>query len=68
MGFCTDYRYKTAMNCFGALMLGAGIYGLQGAVILRIVDTVLGVIFGLVFASLFHRLAAVRILPNPEDE
>ena len=49
-------------------MLGAGIYGLQGAVILRIVDTVLGVIFGLVFASLFHRLAAVRILPKPEDE
>ena len=68
LGFCTDYRYKTAMNCFGALMLGAGIYGLQGAVILRIVDTVLGVIFGLVFASLFHRLAAVRILPKPEDE
>lgn len=45
LGFCTDYRYKTAMNCFGALMLGAGIYGIQGAVILRIVDTVLGVAF-----------------------
>lgn len=23
LGFCTDYRYKTAMNCFGALMLAA---------------------------------------------
>ena len=42
LGFCTDYRYKTTMNCFGALMLGAGIYGLTGAVTLRIVDTVLG--------------------------
>ena len=51
LGFCTDYRYKTAMNCFGALMLGAGIYGLQGAVILRMVDTFLGVSFGLVFAA-----------------
>lgn len=30
MGFCTDYRYKTAMNCFGALMIGAGLYGLSG--------------------------------------
>ncbi|MBM6885593.1 FUSC family protein [Pseudoflavonifractor phocaeensis] len=68
LGFCTDYRYKTAMNCFGALMLGAGIYGLQGAVILRMVDTFLGVSFGLVFAALFHRLAAVRLLPQPEGE
>ena len=58
LGFCTDYRYKTAMNCFGALMLGTGIYGLQGAVVLRIVDTVLDVTFGLVFAMIFHRLAA----------
>ena len=68
LGFCTDYRYKTAMNCFGALMLAAGIYGLQEAALLRIVDTILGVTFGLVFAALFHRLAAVRLLPVPEGE
>lgn len=68
LGFCTDYRYKTAMNCLGALMLGAGIYGLQGAVILRIVDTVLGVTFGLVFAMVFHRLAATRFLPAAKTE
>ena len=68
LGFCTDYLYKTAMNCFGALMLGTGIYGLQGAVILRIADTFLGVTFGLVFAALFHQLAAVRLLPDPEAE
>lgn len=48
------------MNCFGALMLGTGIYGLQGAVILRIVDTLLGVAFGLVFAVIFHQLAAAK--------
>lgn len=68
LGFCTDYRYKTAMNCFGALMLGTGIYGLQGAVLLRIVDTLLGVTFGLLFAALFHRLVAVRLLPAPDPE
>ena len=68
LGFCTDYRYKTAMNCFGALMLGAGIYGLHGAVVLRIVDTLLGVTFGLAFAAIFHRLAAVRVLPAAEGE
>ena len=54
LGFCVDYRYKTAMNCFGALMLGTGIYGLHGAVLLRIVDTVLGVTFALVFSAIFH--------------
>lgn len=68
LGFCTDYRYKTAMNCFGALMLGAGIYGVQGAVVLRIVNTVLGVAFGLVFAAIFHKLVAVRFLPKPETK
>ena len=38
------------------------------AVILRIADTFLGVTFGLVFAALFHQLAAVRLLPDPEAE
>lgn len=68
LGFCTDYRYKTAMNCFGALMLGAGIYGLQGAVVLRIMDTFLGVTFGLIFAAVFHRLAAAKFLSEAERE
>ena len=68
LGFCTDYRYKTAMNCFGALMLATGIYGLQGAILLRIVDTLLGVTFGLLFAAAFHQLAAIRLLPAPEQE
>lgn len=63
MGFCTDYRYKTAMNCIGALMIGAGLYGLQGAVVLRLADTVLGVTLALVFAALFRRLT-LRFLPG----
>ena len=68
LGFCTDYRYKTAMNCFGALMLATGIYGLENAVILRIADTLLGVTFGLVFAAVFHHLVAARFLSRPECE
>lgn len=68
LGFCTDYRYKTAMNCFGVLSLGAGLYGLTGAVLLRITDTLLGVLFGLVFAAVFHRLAAVRLLARAREE
>lgn len=61
LGFCTDYRYKTAMNCFGALMLAASIYGVQAAVFLRIIDTILGVCFGTVFALIFHKLIAKNI-------
>ena len=68
LGFCTDYRYKTAMNCFGALSLGTGLYGLTSAVLLRITDTLLGVLFGLVFAAVFHRLAAVRLLARAREE
>lgn len=68
LGFCTDYRYKTAMNCFGALMLATGIYGLQGAILLRMADTLLGVTFGLLFAAAFHQLAAVRLLPTAKEE
>ncbi len=60
LGFCTDYRYKTALNCFGALMMATGIYGIQGAVVLRIVDTILGVIFGMIFALLFHKFIGTR--------
>ena len=62
LGFCTDYRYKTAMNCFGALMLAAGIYGVQAAVFLRIIDTILGICFGTVFALIFHKLIAKKYL------
>jgi len=68
LGFCTDYRYKTAMNCLGALMLGTGIYRLQGAVALRITDTVMGVTFGLVFAMIFHQLVASRFSPEPQTK
>ena len=68
LGFCVDYRYQTAMNCFGALMLGAGIYGLQGAVILRMVNTFLGVTFGLVFAALFHWLVVRKLHLAPGNE
>ena len=68
LGVCTDYQNKTAMNCFGALTLGTAIYGLQGAVILRVVDTILGVVFGMVFALIFHWLAANRLLPRTEEK
>lgn len=54
LGFCTDYRYKTALNCFGALMLASGIYGLHSAIILRIIDTLVGIVFAICFYYLYE--------------
>lgn len=68
LGFCTGYRCKTAMNCFGALMIGAGIYGIQGAVLLRIIDTVFGVAFGLVFAAVFHWLIGAKFAEGSKEK
>lgn len=62
LGFCTDYRFKTTINCFGTLMAGLSIYGLGTAVVLRIIDTVVGVILGMVFAWIFHKLIGMKIL------
>lgn len=67
MGFCTDYRYKTAANCFGALMLATGIYGIQGAVILRITDTILGVIAAVVIAYIFHIITEPAVCQGNEE-
>ena len=44
------------MNCFGALMLAAGLYGIEGAVLLRVFDNIVGVIFGYGFLLLFQYL------------
>ena len=60
LGFCTDYRYKTAVNCFGALLLASGIYGVQGAVVLRVLNTLWGAAFALLFAFLFHQCVGKR--------
>lgn len=64
LGFCTDYKYKTAMNCFGALMLASGIYGVQSAIVLRIVDTFVGIIFAVSFFNAYEFLVKNRFKEN----
>ena len=57
LGIYTDYRHKTALNCFGALMLASGIYGLHSAIFLRIMNTLLGVVFAIGFYHLYELVA-----------
>ena len=49
-------------------MMGTAIYGVQDAVVLRIVDTVLGVLLGMVFAWVFHHQVVARLLPKEEPK
>ena len=65
LGFCSDYRSKTALNCFGALMIATSIYGLNGAVILRLYDTLLGAIFAVFIIALYHFFIESKPRPLP---
>ncbi len=56
LGFCTDYRYKTAVNCLGALMLAAGTYGAHTAILLRIGNTIIGIIFAMIYYHAYNYL------------
>lgn len=60
LGFATEYKYKTAINCFGALMIAVGIYGLSGAVFLRITDTIIGILVALAFVYFYEGLIGVK--------
>lgn len=63
LGFCTDYRFKNTMNCFGALMMATSLYGVEGSVFLRIFDNIIGVLFAFVFVFLFTQIVD-RICEN----
>lgn len=61
LGLCTEYAYKSALNCFGAIVTAASLYGLNEAVILRIVNTFAGVVFAFVFFFLYEYLIGKRL-------
>lgn len=54
LGFCVKYKYKTIMNCLGALMIASKIYGVENSIAIRISDTIIGVVFAYIFFILFE--------------
>ena len=56
MGFCVDYKWKTAVNCLGALMIASNMYGLSYSVVLRLTDTLIGVVFAVCFFFVYERV------------
>lgn len=60
LGFCIDYKHKTAMNCLGALLVASEIYGLEYSMFLRISNTVIGLVLALIFLYLYERYINIR--------
>lgn len=61
LGFCVDYKYKTAINCLGALMIASQLYGLESSILLRIIDTVIGITFAFFFYHIYEKYIFTRI-------
>lgn len=60
LGFCVDYRFKTALNCFGALMMAVGLFGVGNAAVLRVVNNIVGISFAVVIIWLYQKLVERR--------
>lgn len=67
LGFCTDYRYKTAINCLGALMMAAGLYGAGGAAVLRIADNIMGAFLALIIAFVYAKVVDPHFAAQPNN-
>lgn len=56
IGFSATYFWNNVLNCFGALLLASNLYGLPGAIVLRIGDNLLGAGYALLFILFFECL------------
>lgn len=58
LGLCTHYRRQTLFNSLGALLAASAIYSVSTALFLRIVNTLIGLLFALLI--LFLEKAIVK--------
>lgn len=56
LGLCTQYKYSSLINCFGALMIASTIYGIVDAPIIRIVDNIVGCFVGIGLYSMYYSI------------
>ena len=54
VGFSARYGWQAVFNTFGALAIAAKSYGLKGAVSLRVIQNVFGVVFAFAFCVVFY--------------
>lgn len=56
VGFSATYKWQTMFNSFGALAAAAEIFGLHNAVILRVINNVLGCVIAVLFIYVFKKV------------
>lgn len=56
VGFCATYRWQTVFNSFGALGLAMGIFGLKKAIILRVLNNAIAVVFVFIYVPVFDKI------------
>lgn len=66
VGLSAQYGWQAVFNTFGALAIAAESYGLKGAVSLRVIQNVFGVVFALVFCAVFYRIMSVKVSVKEE--
>ena len=54
LGLCAAYHWKTLLNCFGALLMATNIFGVKSAIILRIINNIIGCCFGVLFYYVYN--------------
>ena len=54
------YGWQAVFNTFGALAIAAEAYGLKGAVGLRVMQNVFGVVFALIFCIIFYKILSKK--------
>lgn len=56
VGFSAGYSFQTIFNVLGALSIAVGMFGLYGAIILRIGTNVFGTLYTLIYQNLYERI------------
>lgn len=56
VGFSGTYNWQTSFNCFGALAVAVPMFGLEWAIVLRIIHNIVGVLYSKLFNELFNRI------------
>ena len=60
VGLSAKYGWQAVFNTFGALAIATESYGLKEAVGLRVIQNVFGVVFALIFCSMFYWLMSKK--------
>ncbi|HBJ1651098.1 UNVERIFIED_ORG: FUSC family protein [Clostridium botulinum] len=56
VGLSATYKWQTSFNCFGALAAAIPTFGLGGAIIIRIVNNILGALYSIIFNKIFDNI------------